>query len=302
MSEKPDPPVPPEVDLKDFAFTPIFRARLFGSSFHARATDAEWRAGVTLWLKCQDQVPAGSLPTDDVDLCRLAELGRDMRTWKKLKQGALHGWYECSDGKLYHDVVAEIVTEQWQRKCVQRDRTAAARAARAANRLSQSLSQTDFRYATETATETATDPVTETVTGSKGQGQGQGQGQGHKESKNLSQPALGVSEPRAREAPAGLAGWLANFEISEEWLAEAAVLRAEAGKPPVDLHEQSRRALEHWRTDPPRDPQRAWHGWALTARADRPNGTAHDGPGPPADRVQHDAPTGPPPPLPTVRH
>ena len=32
---------------------------------------------MTLWLKAQDQVPAGSLPGDDVELCRLAELGRD---------------------------------------------------------------------------------------------------------------------------------------------------------------------------------------------------------------------------------
>ena len=30
--------------------------------------------GGTLWLKSWDQVPAGSLPDDDVDLCRLAEL------------------------------------------------------------------------------------------------------------------------------------------------------------------------------------------------------------------------------------
>lgn len=114
--DKPDPPYSPDVDLKDFAFTPIYRARLFGSSFHARATDAEWRAGVTLWLKSQDQVPAGTLPTDDVELCRLAELGRDLRTWRKLKTGALHGWYECNDGLLYHDDRAAAVNAAWEAK------------------------------------------------------------------------------------------------------------------------------------------------------------------------------------------
>lgn len=114
----PDPPVPEEADLKDFGFTPIFRARLFGSAFHARSTDAEWRAGVTLWLKSWDQVPAGSLPDDDIDLCRLAELGRDLKTWRKVKAGAMRGWKKCSDGRLYHAVVAEVVIHAWSGKIV----------------------------------------------------------------------------------------------------------------------------------------------------------------------------------------
>lgn len=112
----PEPPVPADCDLKDFGFTPIYRARLFGSGFHARATDSEWRAGVTLWLKSWDQVPAGSLPDDDVDLCRLAELGRDQKTWLKVKKGAMHGWQRASDGRLYHPVVAEVVMEAWEKR------------------------------------------------------------------------------------------------------------------------------------------------------------------------------------------
>lgn len=151
------------VDLKDFPFTPIYRARLFGSVFHATASDAGWRAGVTLWLKSWDQVPAGSLPKDEVLLCRLAELGRDVKAWRKLSVDALHGWHECSDGRLYHSVVAESVNEAWKRKVEQHNRTEAARAARAAKRLSQSLSQSE------------NDVSDSSVTGSKGQGQGQGQ-------------------------------------------------------------------------------------------------------------------------------
>lgn len=115
----PHPPIAPDVDLKGFPFTPIFRARLFGSSFHARATDSEWRAGVTLWLKSWDQFPSGSLPDDDIDLCRLAELARDLKSWKKIKVGALHGWQKCSDGRLYHSVVAEGVNEAWNSKLKQ---------------------------------------------------------------------------------------------------------------------------------------------------------------------------------------
>lgn len=116
MTEKPEPMTPPDSDLKDFPFTPIYRSRLFGSEFHANANDSEWRAGVTLWLKSWDQVPAGSLPTDDIALCRLAEFGRDMKGWQKVKARALHGWTECSDGRMYHEVVAGGVNDAFERR------------------------------------------------------------------------------------------------------------------------------------------------------------------------------------------
>lgn len=177
----PPPPVPAEVDLKDFSFTPMYRARLFGSSFHARASDAEWRAGVTLWLKSQDQVPAGSLPDDDIDLCRLAELGRDLKTWAKIKAGAMRGWYKCADGRLYHDVVAEVVNEQWQSKIDQRSRTLKARIAAAEKRLaatSDSHARDDLtatinrlrQELSQAAPPPVTKSVTEPVTETKGQG------------------------------------------------------------------------------------------------------------------------------------
>lgn len=139
----PDPLVPADVDLKDFPYTPLFRARLFGSTFHARASDAEWRAGLTLWLRSWDQVPAGTLPLDDIDLCRLAELGRDLRTWQKVKAWALHGWIECSDGRLHHKVVAEGINEAWDAKQAQRRRTEAARRARLSQRSNPSVTDRD---------------------------------------------------------------------------------------------------------------------------------------------------------------
>jgi hypothetical protein len=120
---------PAGCNLQDFPHTPILRSRLFGSSFHARTTDSEWRAGVTLWLKAWEQVPAGSLPDDDIELCRLAELARDIKTWKKLKAGAMRGWVLCSDGRLYHPVVAEVVRNAVDAKTAQRDKTLKARIA-----------------------------------------------------------------------------------------------------------------------------------------------------------------------------
>jgi len=107
------PPVPADLDLRDFLFMPIDIARLFDSEFHAQSSDAEWRAGVTLWLKSYHQVPASSIPDDDVACARLAELGRDVKAWRKVKAAALRGWIKCDDGRLYHPVVAEKALEGW---------------------------------------------------------------------------------------------------------------------------------------------------------------------------------------------
>lgn len=114
------PLTPADCDLTDFAFMPLDVARLFASSFHARATDGEWRAGVTLWAKSWHQVPAASLPDDDVELARLAEFGRDVKSWRKVRAGALRGWIKGDDNLLYHPVVSEKALEAWLEKLAQR--------------------------------------------------------------------------------------------------------------------------------------------------------------------------------------
>jgi hypothetical protein len=83
------PFTPPDCDLQDFPRMMIDIPRLFASEFDATATDSEWRCGVTLWLRSFHQVPAASLPDDDVQLARLCGLGRDVRSWRKSRDGAL---------------------------------------------------------------------------------------------------------------------------------------------------------------------------------------------------------------------
>lgn len=130
MSDLPAPLVPADVDLRDFPYLPLDIVRLFGSDFHAQSSDAEWRAGVTLWLRSYHQVPAGSLPDDEVALTRLAELGRDVRSWRKIAAGALRGWTRCSDGRLYHRTVGEKALEGWIEKLLQRKSSEAGNAKR----------------------------------------------------------------------------------------------------------------------------------------------------------------------------
>jgi hypothetical protein len=126
----PNPLTPPDLDLRDFGYMPVEIGRLFGSQFHALATDAEWRAGVTIWLKSYHQVPGASVPDDDVALARLAEFGRDIKGWRKVRAGALRGWEKCSDGRLYHRVVAEKALEAWLEKLTQRKSSGAGNAKR----------------------------------------------------------------------------------------------------------------------------------------------------------------------------
>lgn len=193
MIDLPPPLTPEDCDLRDFPFLPLDIQRLFNSEFHARANDSEWRAGLTLWLKSFHQVPCGSIPNDDVSLTRLAELGRDFKTWKKVKTVALHGWVKCSDGRLYHPVVAEKASDAWAGKRGQRARTSKARLQAMLTRLSKAGDAFDFahiesniqtlldelsQYVSQTEKTSISMSVTDSVTEAKRKREGKGKGKG----------------------------------------------------------------------------------------------------------------------------
>lgn len=122
MAEQlPDPLVPAEVDLTDFRFMPLEVARLLDSEIMSLENAEAFRAGVASWCKGWHQVPAASLPADDAALCKTLGYGRELKAWGKLrKAGALRGWVMCSDGRLYHPIVAEKALEAWLEKLAQR--------------------------------------------------------------------------------------------------------------------------------------------------------------------------------------
>lgn len=113
------PLTPANCNLQDFPRMMIDIPRLRGSEFDAILDDGAWRAGLNLWLTSWHQVPAASLSDDDASLAKAAGLGRDVRTWKKVKAEALRGWLKCTDGLLYHPVVAEMALEAWLEKLAQ---------------------------------------------------------------------------------------------------------------------------------------------------------------------------------------
>ena len=145
-----DPLVPPEVDLRNFTYMPLDVVRLRDSDIAGVEDGEVFRAAVLAWCAAWHQVPAASLPDDDALLARLTGYGRDMVTWRRVREaGALRGFVRCSDGRLYHPVVAEKALEAWDKKGRQAERT---------------------RRATEAAAERARvrrESVTESVTDSK---------------------------------------------------------------------------------------------------------------------------------------
>ncbi|MEI6558611.1 MAG: hypothetical protein WCO00_09400 [Rhodospirillaceae bacterium] len=110
----PAPLVPTNLDIRRLWWMKPDIGALLNSEFNTMTySDTAWRAGVTLWMKAWHQVPAGSLPADDRALCHLSGLGRDLRTWRKIKADALHGFTLCDDGRLYHAFLCKMALEAY---------------------------------------------------------------------------------------------------------------------------------------------------------------------------------------------
>ena len=147
MSELPAPLVPAEVDLRDFAFMPLDVQRLRDSDLASDETPEACWAAVLLWCAAWHQVPAASIPDNDqwqAKQCGYVAQGRISPGWKRIRSGALRGWVLCSDGRLYHPVVAEKAREAWRQKLAQRWRSEAARVKKHNQRHNTNIEILDF--------------------------------------------------------------------------------------------------------------------------------------------------------------
>lgn len=109
MTELPNPLTPADCDLAGYRWMPLDVERVIDSDTYGLSTGDEFKTAFRLWAKSWKQVPAASLPNDDRLLAHLA--GLELATWKKRKAIALRGWILCSDGRLYHPVIAEKAIE-----------------------------------------------------------------------------------------------------------------------------------------------------------------------------------------------
>jgi uncharacterized protein YdaU (DUF1376 family) len=220
MADLPDPLMPADCDLRDFAFMPLDIQRLRRSKAWLKAKRNPVLAFymVNLWTAAWHDVPAGSLEDDDDVLADLAMC--DPAKWAKLKADVLHGWIKCSDGRLYNPTTCEKARESWDSKVERREKEANERDRKRREREERSsmfadlrevdivpawnIPTRDLRALHSSHVTTGHAPVRVTGSDSHGdspgesrlrQGQGQGQGQGQDKTPPPIPPDGGLSEP-----------------------------------------------------------------------------------------------------------
>ena len=81
-----------------------------------------------MWATAWEQTPCGSLPADDELIA--ARLGMPTKLFAKHRAILLRKWWLAEDGRYYHDVLVQRVTEMMERRRKESDRKALARAKR----------------------------------------------------------------------------------------------------------------------------------------------------------------------------
>lgn len=293
--DRPMPLVPSEVDLRGLPFMPLDVARLRDSDLAIEATGDEFRAAVLLWCASWNQVPAGSLPNAEQALAAYAGFGRDVKGWRKVSAGALRGFVECADGRLYHPVVAEKALDAWAQRVEHRkgkenendrkrrereERALMFEALRAAGQVMAWNTPTKaLREAFAALEQKGDDIVTGhtpvTVTGHAPDTAKRGRGTGNREGEGIEPPVVPPSDAgrdRPAKKPAGK-GERAKpkrplpvpFLMSLEMLAWA-----KEKAPAVDLDRELEQFIDYWRGNgkPMADWPATWRRWMRTAQAD----------------------------------
>ncbi|WP_188260711.1 DnaA N-terminal domain-containing protein [Azospirillum tabaci] len=124
----PHPLVPAEVDIAKLDGFMLDTRRVLSSELLALSSGDEFKAAVTLWCRAWQQRPAASLPNNPTILASFA--GVSPQRWAKIKDMALRGFVLCSDGRLYHRVLAEDAMRAWEALTKRHDRTKKATEAR----------------------------------------------------------------------------------------------------------------------------------------------------------------------------
>ena len=231
----PAPLVPPDVDLTDFQFMPLDVLRLRDSDMAAEETPEACWAAVLIWCASWHQVPAGSIPDSEQWQAKQAGYvarGRIDKAWADVRAGALRNWVLCSDGRLYHHVVAEKALAAWKEKLAQRARTKAATEAREAKRRAQQGQRDDVRDEQRDDVGGSTSRAT-SRSKNESKGQGQGQGQGQDEVNPLSEPPPKPAATRSARAPKPAAPKPDQPVGATTWNAYATAYTDRYGAPPV---------------------------------------------------------------------
>jgi hypothetical protein len=313
---KPEPLVAPEVDLRDFSFMPLDVLRLRDSELAGHPDPEVFRSNVLSWCVAWHQIPAATLPDDDVTLARLLGFGRDIKGWKRIRaSGGLRGWVSCSDGRLHHPVVADKAREAWRGKLMQRWRTEAARIKKHNQRhkldgeaavsvpefedwLSLGCPQGQALHVPEDKDPSPRKVPEETPSKGQREGQGQGQGQGDlivspaEPAEPPKPPAPPPPEPPPAPPAAVAAATTRGSRLSRDWLlpkhwGEWALADSPHWTPDI-VRRIAENFRDYWVAKSGKDATKTdweatWRNWCRSDLTQRQFGPARPGSAPPID-------------------
>jgi hypothetical protein len=110
----PAPLTPPDCDLRGLTWMRLDGDRLFASDTWLHASPIGRNVALVLWWASWKQCPAASLPASDVALAQIAGYGFALDAFLAIKEEAMRGFVLCSDGRLYHPVVAKLALEAFE--------------------------------------------------------------------------------------------------------------------------------------------------------------------------------------------
>jgi hypothetical protein len=110
VSELPDPPYPATTKAAGLHLRidtqRLFRSDTWALALASNSPELRWFC-LGLWTLAWEEVPCGSLPTDDVLIA--ARLGVSPEAFQVHRKVLMRNWWRASDDRYYHNVVTEFV-------------------------------------------------------------------------------------------------------------------------------------------------------------------------------------------------
>lgn len=114
----PSPLTPKDCDVSSYPGFIVQASRLQNSEFWMLSSNRMKVAAIELWMFAWRQVPAASLPDNPKLLSSVTGIPanqiREMLRCGAFHLTAFHGFVRCSDGRLYHPVLAGDALRAWQ--------------------------------------------------------------------------------------------------------------------------------------------------------------------------------------------
>lgn len=136
--ELPDPPYPASTKANGFRVEFDIR-RIKQSKTWLLARPEVRNALLRLWVEVWESVPCGSLDDDDELIAARLEVSDE---WLRgHRQQLMRGWYKCSDGRLYHQYISDLVLAMLGRREMGAQRQAKFRTAKGSKKRNASVTR-----------------------------------------------------------------------------------------------------------------------------------------------------------------